>query len=143
MKRWQTLTGLTAGMVLSASGAMAQPVLDMKGTWAFTSWQAIVDGPAPPGSRAAGPYWVRTGQDAALRIEGQDGRTFWGTIMIGEKVRERVIGSLSHDGKRLIAVDADGHFEGTVIDADTIDHCYSHIAPQQSVVSCTLLKRQK
>jgi hypothetical protein len=74
-------------------------------------------------------------------IEGQDGRRFWGTTSSASKT-ERLIGSLSVDGKSIHMVDDDGFLDGTMVDANTIDVCYRHITANSAVVACETIKRK-
>ena len=43
------------------------------------------------------------------------------------------------DGKRFVIVDEDGTFDGTVVDNDTLDYCYTHVTPTDRAVACGLL----
>jgi hypothetical protein len=47
------------------------------------------------------------------------------------------------DGKRFVMTDHDGTFNGTIVDADTLDFCYAHVAEDDMAVACGLLKRDK
>lgn len=138
------------GLVILLSGgeaAMAQQVLDLKGTWTPAEGAHIVDGPsrhiesgtAPvPGSDALQTHT----SEFVFRFEGQEGRTFWG-VLSSAKVSEKLIGALSVDGKRFVITDEDGTFDGTVVDADTLDYCYTHVTPTDRAVACGLLIRKK
>jgi len=125
--------------------ANAQPVINLVGTWTGVT-QAIVDGvgahhPADAPSRAAGPYRLR---DFAFtyRIDGQDGRRFWGVGTSGDQ-SERIIGTLSSDGQRIYIVDTDGYYDGVVKNTNTLEICYRHTAPASAVVACDVVTRQK
>jgi len=133
--------------MLVAGGAGAQNVIDMKGTWTGTA-EAIVDGPAQhhpapgqPGTKPAGKFRLSE-QLFTHVIEGQSGRRFWGTTSSASKT-ERIIGSLSVDGKTIHMVDDDGFLDGTVVNADTFDVCYRHITASSAVVACTRMLRKK
>ena len=39
--------------------------------------------------------------------------------------------------------DEDGTFSGTIVNADTLDYCYTHITPKDRAVACGLLVREK
>ena len=139
-----------AGLVLLLAGgeaATAGEVLDLKGTWHPGEGAHIVDGQSrhtPSGTENV------PGQDTlkqhtskfVFRFEGQDGRTFWGTLSSAE-VSESLIGALSVDGKRFVMADEDGTFSGTVVDDDTLDYCYTHVTPTDRAVACGLLVREK
>jgi hypothetical protein len=131
--------------ILAAGRADAQSVPDLKGTWSGNP-QAIVDGPAnhhPPGADGTKPAakYRLSEPTFTLTIEGQDGRRFWGTTASPMKT-ERIIGSLSVDGKSIHIVDEDGFLDGTVVDANTLDLCYRHITPASAVVACDRARRK-
>lgn len=126
---------------------MAEHMIDLKGTWKGTS-QTIVDGssahhPAAgaPGVRGAGKYRLSE-QPFTLTVEGQDGRRFWGTIA-SPAHSERVIGSLSVDGKQVYLVDHKGYIDGTVVNADRLDIYYRQVLPGSAVVSGLSMHRSK
>ena len=77
-----------------------------------------------------------------FRFERQEGRTFWG-VLSSAKVSEKLIGAISVDGKRFVMADEDGTFNGTVVNNDTLDYCYTHIMPTNRAVACGLLIREK
>ncbi|MBS0542107.1 MAG: hypothetical protein JSR47_25320 [Proteobacteria bacterium] len=145
MTRIVAMAALAAGLSLAVTaGAQAQTV-DMKGTWTGDA-QNIVSGPANhhpstgPGVRPADAHRL-SDQKFTMKIDGQDGRRFWGTIGTASKT-ERVIGSFSTDNKRVYMVDDDGYIDGVVVDATTLDVCYRHVRPDSGVVGCELLKKQ-
>jgi hypothetical protein len=147
MKRFAYIvaTGAVMLMVGAAGSASAQSPIDLKGTWVGTG-QNIVDGPAnhhPPtgaGVKPAAKYRL-SDQTFTMTIEGQDGRRFWGTMASSNKT-ERLIGSLSVDGKFVYMVDDDGYIDGTVVNATTLDICYRHVRPDSAVVGCELMQRK-
>jgi hypothetical protein len=138
------------GLVILLTGggaAMAQEVLNVKGTWIPAQGAHIVDGPSrhlPSGTTgvAGSDTLHRNTSSFVFRFEGQEGRTFWG-VLSSAKVSEKFIGALSVDGKRFVMTDEDGHFDGIVVDNDTLDYCYYHITPTDRAVACGLLTRQK
>jgi hypothetical protein len=132
----------------AAAGAAAQTaaVFDMKGTWAGDN-EALVDGPAahhPPDvqSRAAGNYRLRE-HKITYTFVGQEGRRFWGTMSSPALANVRMLGALSIDGKSIYMVSKEGHLDGQVIDADTIEMCYRHANASSAVIGCNVMKRQK
>jgi hypothetical protein len=145
--RHPIVIGGLALVLAGAGAAMAADVPDLKGTWVPAEGAHIIDGPtrhmeSGTAPVAADPTLHRDTSPFVFRFEGQDGRTFWGT-MSSEKVSEKLIGALSVDGKRFVLADEDGTFDGTVVDADTLDWCYTHVLPTSRVVGCGLLVRQK
>jgi hypothetical protein len=136
-----------AAAVFIAGDAGAQTVIDMKGTWTGTA-EAIVDGPAQhhpapgaAGTKPAGKFRLSE-QPFTVVIDGQDGRRFWGTTASATKT-ERLIGSLSVDGKTIVMVDDDGMLDGTVVNADRIEVCYRHVNTSSAVVACAPVTRKK
>lgn len=139
-----------AGFVLLLAGgqaATAGEVLDLKGTWHPGEGAHIVDGESrhtPSGTEDVPGHDTLKQHTSkfVFRFEGQDGRTFWGTLSSAE-VSESLIGALSVDGKRFVMADEDGTFSGTVVDDDTLDYCYTHVTPTDRAVACGLLVREK
>jgi hypothetical protein len=125
--------------------AMARDMIDLRGTWKGTS-QTIVDGASahhpPVGTRSVkGAAKYRLSEQAfTMVIEGQDGRRIWGTIASRAHV-ERVIGSLSVDGKQLFLVDHKGYIDGNVVNGDTVEIYYRQVLPGSAVVSGLSMKR--
>jgi hypothetical protein len=146
MRRPDAIVGLV--ILLAGSGAaMAQNVPDLKGTWHPSEGAHIVDGPslhAPSGTKDVVGHDTLQQHTSkfVFRFEGQKGRTFWGTLS-SAKISEKLIGALSVDGKRFVIVDMDGTFDGTVVDDDTLDYCYTHVTADDRAVACGLLIREK
>lgn len=146
MRHLRVVGGL---VILLAAGqaAMAQAVPDLKGTWTPTEGAHIVDGPSRHTQSGTAPVpgddtLKRHTSEFVFRFEGQEGRTFWGALSSGQ-VSEKLVGAISVDGKRFVIADEDGTFDGTVVDADTLDYCYTHVTPTDRAVACGLLIRQK
>lgn len=137
----------TVAAMTVAGGAGAQNITDLKGTWTGTA-EAVVDGPAQhhpaPGAAGTNPAgkFRLSEQPFTVVVEGQSGRRFWGTTSSATKT-ERILGSLSVDGKTLHMVDDDGFLDGIVVNADRLEVCYRHVNASSAVVACTLLSRKK
>ena len=126
--------------------AAAQSIIDLKGTWVGT-FQGIMDGPAAhhpvpdaPGSKPAGRFHLGE-QPFTFKIEGQDGRRFWGTVGSPHRA-ERLIGSVSMNGKSIYMVDDDGYLDGTVVDATTLEVCYRQVGTATTGVSCGSIQKK-
>ena len=137
-----TVTAMTV-----AGGARAQNIIDMKGTWTGTV-EAVVDGPAQhhpapgaAGTKPAGKFRLSE-QPFTLVVEGQSGRRFWGTTASATKM-ERILGSLSPDGKNIYMVDDDGLLDGIIVNADRLEVCYRHVNASSAVVACSVVSRKK
>jgi hypothetical protein len=139
--------GALAILLAGGGAAMAQEVPDLKGTWTPSEGAHIVDGPSRhirSGTEpvAGGDTLRRHTSKFVFRFEGQEGRTFWG-VLSSAAVSEKLIGAISVDGKRFVIADEDGTFDGTVVDNDTLDYCYTHVTPTDRAVACGLLIREK
>ncbi len=138
---------LALGAILAGAGASAQTAaFDMKGTWKGTG-EAIVDGhgthhPAGSTAKPAGPYRLRE-LHFTYKIDGQEGKRFWGTVSSEHEANQRMIGSLSADGKWIYIAGKDGILDGTVVDSDTIQMCYRQVSVAVAIVACNEMKRQK
>jgi hypothetical protein len=65
---------------------------------------------------------------------------FTGTTA-GGRYSETIIGMLAPNNRTAVALDNDGQNMMTLVDANTIDVCYSHLYPTSKVVACFQLKR--
>lgn len=145
MKHFRAIGGLA--ILLTGGGAAAQEIPDLKGTWNPAQGAHIIDGPSRHRESGTEPVagdgtLQRHASPFVFRFEGQDGRAFWG-VLSSAKVSEKLIGAISIDGKRFVIADEDGTFDGTIVDADTLDYCYTHVTPTDRAVACGLLVRQK
>lgn len=138
---------LSAQAPTVSSSATEAPVFDMKGRW-MGMGEAIMDGTPPlhpggsSGVRSAGKYKLREAP-WVYDIVGQDGRRFWGTVSSDVAKDERLIGSLSFDGKWIYMAGTAGILDGVIVDQDTIEMCYRHANQSSALVSCNRMKRQK
>jgi len=135
-------------LVAGAGSAWAQAApFDMKGTWVGKG-EGIVDAvqqrhdSSAATTRPAGSYRLRE-IDFIVKIEGQDGKRFWGSATSAANVSGRLIGSLSHDGKWIYMAGHEGILDGVVVNANTIQLCYRQVSPAVAVVACNELKRQR
>ena len=138
---------LLATLLTGGEAAMAQGVLDLKGTWIPGEGAHIVEGPTLHQESGTVPIpgsdTLRTHTSKfVFRFGRQEGRTFWG-VLSSAKVSEKLIGAISVDVKRFVMADEDGTFNGTVVNNDTLDYCYTHITPTNRAVACGLLIREK
>lgn len=146
MRHLRAIGGLVI-LLTGGGAAMAQEVLNLKGTWTPAEGAHIIEGPSRhiqsgtepvPGANAL----QRHTSKFVFRFEGQEGRTFWG-VLSSAQVSEKLIGAISVDGKRFVITDEDGTFNGTVVNSDTLDYCYTHVTPKDRAVACGLLIREK
>jgi hypothetical protein len=132
--------------LLGAAPAAAQQSAstDLRGTWKVQS-TAIVTGegqhhPAGAPAAQAGNAHLRD-VTGTLRIAGQEGDRFWGTFE-SAAYREDVIGTLTGEGGRFLAVDADGFYEGSVAEPGRLRFCYRHVKSTSRVVCCGTAARE-
>jgi hypothetical protein len=122
-------------------------LIDLRGTWIPGEGAHIVEGPTRHQESGIVPVpghdTLRTHTSTfVFQFERQEGRMFWGSLS-SAKVTEKLIGTISVDGKRFVMVDDDGTFIGTVVDKDTLDYSYTHVTPTNKAVACGLLHREK
>jgi hypothetical protein len=150
MQRLTRLISLgVISLLVMAAGSSAQtpPAFDMKGTWKG-SGEAIIDGlttyhpPGATGTQPSGNYRLRA-VTYTYKIDGQDGKRFWGSVSSDAVANERLIGSLSNDGKWIYMAGREGFLDGQVVDADTIQMCYRHVTATSAIVGCNEMKRVK
>ena len=132
----------------AAAGASAQTpsILDLKGTWTGSA-EMIVEGTTPhnPGhaeSQPAGKYRLRT-ELLTFKFDGQEGRRIWGSLSSKHATEQRIIGSISIDGKWVYMVGRASFIDLEVANADTLRGCARHVTASSALVSCYDLKRQK
>jgi len=94
------------------------------------------------GEKPAGDYRMRD-VPFTYKIDGQDGLRFWGKVSTDVVKNERLIGSLSHNGKTIYMAGKVGLLDGEVIDANTIEMCYRHVDATSALVNCKIMKRQQ
>ena len=98
MRHLQAIGGLVL-LLLGGEAALAQEVLNVKGTWIPGEGAHILDGPTRHRESGTTPV---PGEDAlrthsskfVFRFDRQEGRTFWG-VHSSAKVSEKLIGALS------------------------------------------------
>lgn len=146
MRKLRAISGLVT-LLAGAGIAMAQEVPDLKGTWTPVEGAHLVDGPSRHLESGTVPVpgddtLQRHSSKFVFRFEAQEGRTFWGSLSSAQ-VSEKLIGAISVDGKRFVMADRDGTFDGSIVNADTLDYCYTHVTPTDIAVACGLLVRDK
>ncbi len=120
--------------------AVAQDLPNLIGTWKGSA-EAVHVGPTP--YRPAGEAGVTFSADPiefTYRITEQKDHRFAGE-MSGGTGTETIIGSLRHGNEDGIMLDADGQYQFTLRDSDTMDLCYSHLNPTSRVVACWTVTR--
>jgi len=142
------LTGFAAGCLAVAAAAWPAPAAaapDVRGTWKLHG-AAIVAGAgahhpadAPPPAEGGKPR-LRT-SEITLRVTGQEGARFWGTVA-SRSYQEDLIGIFTGEGGRFSYVDTDGVLEGTLGEDGTIRYCYRQNAPALRVISCGTGRRE-
>jgi hypothetical protein len=91
-------------------------------------------GVAEPNVIAVNLRWV---------VDKQSGTTFSGSAIGPSGTKERLIGSLSKDGKRGVIVNARGGITDIVmIDANTLESCHAVRTDKQLAAACLTVTRQ-
>jgi hypothetical protein len=114
---------------------------DIKGVWTMTSSSIVLGAEKhhPAAVKQETPRYREV--KFTLRITEQKDRRFSGTIE-SQHYKETVIGAFANNQKQVLMADSDGYFDATLIDANTMDYCYRHIATGSTVVACSVMKRE-
>jgi hypothetical protein len=117
----------TAILLTTAASSQAQDAVpDLKGTWTGTN-KAVVIGTSGHhgGSEAAHTAPPRISEVTfTFVVEGQDGRTAWGTLT-SPNARERFVWAISHDNRTIIGSDRDGTFFNRLLEPNKLEICYT------------------
>ena len=148
MNRLIGALGLGVAVAVGSGPAAAQtpPVIDLKGTWKGKG-EGILEGatvhsPGHAQAQPAGKYRLRA-IDFTFKVEGQEGRRFWGTVTSEHAADTRWIGSVSPDGKWIYVVGHSGFGDASIVDGDTFQMCFRDVKPTLAIVGCSEVKRQK
>ncbi len=129
-------------LMISAGCAIAQDNWpDLKGVWTMTSSSIVLGAEKhhPAAVKQETPRYREI--NFTLRITEQKDRRFTGTVE-SEHYKETIIGAVANNRKQVLMADSDGYFDATLVDANTMDYCYRHIAAGSTVVACSVMKRQ-
>ncbi len=131
----------TFALLAAAGDVLSQgPWPDMKGVWSMTSSSVVMGGEKHhPGKVEQGSVRYREVK-FTLRVTEQKDRRFSG-IVESEHHKETFIGVIANNQQQILMADSDGYFDGTLVDANTVDYCYRHISPGSIVVACSVMKR--
>jgi hypothetical protein len=75
-------------------------------------------------------------------ITEQHGNRFAGQMSSAE-AKETIIGALSPDNRSGLMLDDDGLYQFMLVEADTMDVCYSHFSTKGKFVGCMRLRRER
>jgi len=114
---------------------------DLTGVWTGVS-QSVVRG-NPPHHQSTEPAGeVRISERSfTLTIEGQEGRTFWGTIASPDST-EGVVGAIAADGRTIHLADTDGYAAAVLLEPDVMDVCYVLSSTAVQVAACYPMTRE-
>ncbi|MDB5558978.1 MAG: hypothetical protein JWQ36_1912 [Enterovirga sp.] len=135
------LVSLAALAQSGASFAQDARIPDLKGRWVGMSQNIMLGTTVHHDAPHQGPRL--SSLEFVITIEGQDGRRFWGNVTSSPAKKESVVGVISADGKMVVAQDADGLVQGSIVDQDTMDLIYSHANSKSSVAATLYMKRDK
>jgi hypothetical protein len=120
----------------------AQGIPDLVGTWKGTAYAVHIGSNPYRVAQGPGPNFPDNGIAFTYVIKEQHGNRFAGE-MSGGQYKETIIGALKPDNTGGIMLDDDGQYLISLIDADTMDICYSHQFPTSRVAACWQLKRSR
>lgn len=126
------LAALAIAAPLPVTPALAQEAVSLVGTWSGPRERI-----AKEGGRIEGT--------ATLVITVQNGRTFTGHLSrayaSGGPVDEPLWGAFTPGGNLIVGADDEGNYSFKLVDADTLDFCYTETASPRA--TCGRLTRQK
>jgi hypothetical protein len=124
------------------SGARADDVPNLVGTWKASAVAVKIGSNRYRPGESRDPTFASEPLELTFTITEQHDNRFVGKLRAGS-YDETVIGAISPNGRSGVMLDDDGRHDFTIRDADAIDLCYAHSLPNNRVVSCHTLTRQK
>ncbi len=138
LKPTAALLLVCASLVLAPAAGAEEAWPDLTGVWTGTS-ESVVRGDPLHHEGGEAPHLSEVA--FTLTIEGQEGRRFWGALDSPQD-SEAVVGVIANDRKALYLVDLDGYAVDTLVDENTIDHCYLQASSDVQVAACLTFIRQ-
>lgn len=128
---------LLAPLAMAAGGK----VPSLLGKWKCQSVGGMLVHGGGPGEVT---HWEgkQTTLEAEVTIETQEGRFISGTFQ-SKRAPEKFIGMIADDNKTVYFADQDGHFDGKIVNRDTINVVYRHSKATDTVVAIGTWKRQR
>ncbi len=132
-----TLVLLLGGVALCSAGSDVPSLL---GKWATKSEGGLLLRADQPGKTT---HWEpkQTVLEGELTVTEQNGRVLYG-VFKSPKLEEPFVGAIGLDN-RLYFADTDGYFDGTIIDANTIQIIYRHVSASDTVVAVGVWTRKE
>jgi hypothetical protein len=127
-------------LAISVLPAVAQDIPNLVGTWKGTAYAVHIGSNPYRVAQGKGPNFPDNGIEFTYVISEQHGNRFAGEMSAG-KFTETIIGALQPDNKGGVMLDDDGKYLISLVDADTMDICYTHQFPTSRVAACWQLKR--
>jgi hypothetical protein len=123
------------------SSAAIAPIPNLIGTWIVSAEGATLPIDSNSGGKPSPDSKFFTFK-AEATIKTQDGRRVAG-IMRSASNTERFAGVIGVDGKTFTYVDETGSLSGQIVSQNTINASYSHLKPNEKVVSAgTWIRKQ-
>ena len=143
-----SLAVASVGILVSAvsvagrkSSAAIAPIPNLIGTWIVSAEGATLPIDSNSGGKPSPDSKFFTFK-AEATIKTQDGRRVAG-IMRSASNTERFAGVIGVDGKTFTYVDETGSLSGQIVSQNTINASYSHLKPNEKVVSAgTWIRKQ-
>ncbi len=133
---------LLAAILLAGPAAAAEPAVpDLAGSWSWRSEGAmLVRGNTHATTVHRDPSSAIA--EGELTFPKQEGRVLKGTVR-SKNGTEPVACVIGLDGRTLACSDADGFWDGRIVDADTVEYVYRHVTKTSSVVAAGVLRRKR
>jgi hypothetical protein len=141
MKRFVSIVIATVFVFCSSYCLAAPPMPNLVGTWSVKAEGGMLLKADKPGEKSH-----RTPEQTVLTAEArvleQKGRVIKGEF-VSSRATEKFIAVIAPDNKSIYYADEDGTMDMKMIDKDTIQIVYRHVAPNESVVAVGTWKRKK
>ncbi|MCP4384674.1 MAG: hypothetical protein GY798_25220 [Hyphomicrobiales bacterium] len=140
----QSLTRIGLTTVIIACGGAAgadDPIPDLTGVWSGKVEAGVMRGIQHHEPEATDPTFGNYELTFTLAIERQEGGAVVGTWS-SPNHSEEILGVLRGDGKTLILVDEDSHFDGLLLSPTSMELCLAETHDDAMGAWCLQMKKQ-